>query len=324
MLSFPALLDRLDPVGLDEWIRPLEPVIAERIADGAHGNLREWQDAVAALPAVERQLPTIADGAVAASSIDIAPPVADELTENLLRLRPWRKGPFRIGKVVVDAEWRSNIKWDRLEPMISPLTDRRVLDVGCGNGYYALRMHLAGARAVVGIDPTLLYVFQFHALSTFFAEQPVIVLPLRLADLPQRSRIFDTVFSMGVLYHQRAPIDHLRQLRDTLRPGGELVLETLVLPGDQPLSRTPPERYARMRNIWHLPTVPELETWLDRAGFLQINTGAACLTTSDEQRSTVWMPFESLMEALDSQNPSLTVEGWPAPQRTITVARIPG
>ncbi|PMC22346.1 tRNA 5-methoxyuridine(34)/uridine 5-oxyacetic acid(34) synthase CmoB, partial [Klebsiella aerogenes] len=38
---------------------------------------------------------------------------------------------------------------------------------------------------------------------------------------------------MGVLYHRRSPLDHLWQLKDQLAPGGELVLETLVIEGDE-------------------------------------------------------------------------------------------
>lgn len=323
MLDFSAVFDTLDAEGLGDWVAPLEPIVAGRFADGAHGNLREWRAALDQLPDIERAAPVVSAGAVATAGQAMAVTDEQALRGALLRLRPWRKGPFRIGNLDIDAEWQSNRKWERIESMLSPLGDRLVLDVGCGNGYYAMRMHLAGARAVVGIDPTLLYVIQFLSLSRFFTPLPVTVLPLRLDDLPERSRAFDSAFSMGVLYHQRAPIDHLRQLRDALRPGGELVLETLILPGDQPLSRTPEDRYARMRNVWHLPSLPELKTWLQRAGFTDLVTGPAVATSTSEQRSTEWMPFESLADALDPADPSQTVEGWPAPVRAVIVCRVP-
>lgn len=323
MLDFSALFAMLDAEGLGDWVAPLEPIIAGRFADGAHGNLREWRDALSQLPEFERQAMAVSAGAVATADQDMADADQQTLRSALLRLRPWRKGPFRIGNLDIDAEWRSDRKWDRITSSMTPLEGRLVLDVGCGNGYYAMRMHMAGARAVIGVDPTLLYVVQFLALSRFFTPVPVAVLPLRLDDLPQRCRVFDSVFSMGVLYHQRAPVDHLRQLRDALRPGGELVLESLILPGDEPLSRTPEDRYARMRNVWHLPSVPELETWLQRAGFTGLVTGPSVATTTAEQRSTEWMPFESLVEALDPADPSKSVEGWPAPRRVIIVCRVP-
>ena len=206
---------------------------------------------------------------------------------------------------------------------IASLESRNVLDIGCGNGYYALQMRAAGARTVIGIDPTILYVMQYRAVLRFADAKRVFVLPLRLHELPENARAFDTTFSMGVLYHQRSPIDHLRQLKSTLRPGGQLVLETLFMPGDESFACTPADRYARMRNVWLLPTVSELTTWLQRSGFGDVQIIDESVTTIDEQRSTEWMTFESLAEALDPTDQSRTVEGWPAPRRVVAIANAP-
>ncbi len=241
----------------------------------------------------------------------------------LLELSPWRKGPFEISGTHIDAEWRSDLKWARLQGSMAPLDGRNVLDVGCGNGYYALQMRKSGARAVIGVDPTLLYVMQFLAVNAFAKDSGVFVLPARLHELPLPARKFDTTFSMGVLYHQRAPIDHLRQLRQTLRPGGQLVLETIYLPGEDGYAATPADRYARMRNIWLLPTITELTTWMARSGYKDIEVVDKLMTTVNEQRSTEWMTFESLREALNPNDPTRTVEDWPAPHRVIMTATSP-
>jgi tRNA (mo5U34)-methyltransferase len=245
---------------------------------------------------------------------------AVEIRDLLLNLSPWRKGPFDVAGIRIDAEWRSDLKWERLRNSIAPLDDRNVLDVGCGNGYYALQMRKAGARAVIGVDPSLLFVMQFLAVNSFEKDPGVFVLPARLHELPLPARQFDTTFSMGVLYHQRSPIDHLRQLRQTLRPDGQLVLETIYLPGDGAFARTPEDRYARMRNVWLLPSIDELSTWMRRSGYKDIHVIDKSMTTVDEQRSTEWMTFESLSEALDPNDPTLTVEGWPAPHRAVMTA----
>lgn len=273
------------------------------MSSSTHGDFDRWQSIINALPQVETD-PTI-------------------LKQQLLGLAPWRKGPFEIGGLRIDAEWRSDLKWGRLQDSIEPLADRRVLDVGCGNGYYALRMREAGAANVIGIDPTLLYVMQFLAVNHFIRDDSTFVLPLRLHELPGPARKFDTTFSMGVLYHQRSPVDHLRQLRDTLRPDGQLVLETIFLPGDESRASTPTDRYARMKNVWLLPTLKELAAWLNRTGFRDVRIIDETVTTSDEQRSTEWMTFESLAEALDPSDPSRTIEGWPAPRRVVVSATSP-
>jgi tRNA (mo5U34)-methyltransferase len=288
--------------------------------EDAHGNFAAWQDALQKLPEVDRSSPTLNDSVVATGEAGLNPQERGITRDALLRLLPWRKGPFDIGGVSIDSEWRSDLKWARVRNAISPLEDRLVLDVGSGNGYYALRMRGDGARLVVGIDPTLLYVLQFQAFAHFVERQPVHVLPLRLEEIPPALHAFDSVFSMGVLYHQRSPLTHLRQLRDALKPAGELVLETLILPGDTAFARTPQSRYARMRNVWLLPSIKELTTWLGRSGFTSISIADITRTTVDEQRSTEWMPFDSLQQALDSGDASKTIEGWPAPERAVIIA----
>lgn len=291
----------LEPIGLDSWLSALLPVVESRLSENAHGDFRRWKAALDRVKNGNR----------------------DELKDALLALAPWRKGPFRVGGIEIDAEWRSDLKWARVRDRIEPLTNRNVLDVGCGNGYYALQMRDNGAARVVGIDPTVLNVMQFFAINTFVRDRSICVLPLRLNELPPVA-IFDTVFSMGVLYHQRSPVDHLQQLRDMLRPGGQLVLETIFIPGEESYACTPADRYARMKNVWLLPTIAELTTWLNRSGFRDITVVDTTLTTPDEQRSTEWMSFESLADALMPGDPTRTVEGWPAPRRVVVTTTKPG
>jgi tRNA (mo5U34)-methyltransferase len=317
------LLRGLEAAGLAAWRDPLEPLLRERFADNAHGDIGRWRAAIDALPVIGDANVRLDSAAVSIDSPSIAGKCGDAIRDSLLQLRPWRKGPFNIHGVDLDAEWRSDLKWHRLANEIESLDGRRVLDVGCGNGYYAFRMIGAGARSVIGIDPMLLFVFQFLALNHFFAVPDIQVLPLRLNELPGPDRLFDTTFSMGVLYHQREPLEHLSRLRETLRPGGELVLETLIYPGDDLFVHQPEERYARMRNVWHLPTAAALAEWLRESGFRDVRLVDVTTTTTDEQRTTEWMPFESLREALDPNDPSRTLEGLPAPARALVTCKSP-
>jgi tRNA (mo5U34)-methyltransferase len=314
MLDLDHLFADLDSIGLRHWSTQLPPILEEKLSDRAHGRLSEWRRILGDMP--ERPAEDIdLDGTAVSASCPAD--LCQQSRDSLLALAPWRKGPFQIGDFRIDSEWQSNLKWDRISDQVESLQGRAVLDVGCGNGYYALRMHGMGARVVVGADPTVLFIMQHLAIRRFMPRLPVHLLPLRLHELSLPAAVFDTTFSMGVLYHQRDPMAHLEQLRSTLRPGGELVLETLVLPGAQMQALTPPDRYARMRNVWLLPTIPQLEYWVTEAGFVDIQVIDVSTTSVEEQRTTEWMPFESLTEALDPNNPSLTVEGWPAPTRAV-------
>lgn len=303
MFDFDALEGCLDSLGLGHWNTELAPLLRERLTGGTHGDWQRWKQVIEALPGARGD--------------------AARLRELLMRLHPWRKGPLCLGGIEIDTEWRSDWKWDRLKEAITPLTGRKVLDVGSGNGYYALEMRKAGAATVIGVDPTLLYAMQFLAINVFKQDPGIFILPLRLEEAPPAGNVFDTTFSMGVLYHQRRPIEHLQQLQTTLRSGGQLVLETIYLPGDDLSAKTPADRYARMRNVWSLPTVSLLVRWLEETGYTAVEIVDRSVTTTDEQRSTQWMKFESLPEALDPDDPTKTVEGLPAPRRVVVTATAP-
>jgi len=208
-------------------------------------------------------------------------------------------------------------------PHISSLAGRTVLDVGCGSGYHMWRMLGAGAHFVVGIDPMQLFLCQFEAVRKLLGnDQRAHLLPIGIEQLPEL-KAFDTVFSMGVLYHRRSPLDHLYQLKNQLVSGGELVLETLVVEGDEHSVLVPGERYAQMRNIYFLPSAAALKSWLEKCGFEDVRIVDYALTSTDEQRRTSWMTSESLAEFLDPNDSSKTVEGYPAPLRAVLVARKP-
>jgi tRNA (mo5U34)-methyltransferase len=78
-----------------------------------------------------------------------------------------------------------------------------------------------------------------------------------------------------------------------------------------------------MRNVWFLPTPPELEKWLRRCGFQNVRTVDITTTSTDEQRATPWMTFQSLTDFLDPNDPQKTIEGYPAPTRATLVATKP-
>jgi len=289
------------------------------------GRRAAWEAALAALPPLVVHLADFTRRAVRLRSEAWSEAAARAaLTESLMALHPWRKGPFDLFGVEVDAEWRSDLKWARLEPHIAPLADRRVLDVGCGNGYYAWRMLGAGARCVLGLDPGVLPLMQFRAVRRYLPHAPVVLLPLPSAALDRPLACFDTVFSMGVLYHRRDPLAHLAELRRALTADGELVLETLVVDRAAAEALEPAGRYARMRNVWQVPSPALVNEWLSAAGFDEVRVVDVTPTSVAEQRQTPWMRFESLSDCLAADDATRTVEGHPAPLRAIFLARAAG
>ena len=308
---------------LEPFVDKLIAAVVARGDDLKHGNLPHWRDAVEAAPTLDQSSLAVVDGVVCINSKRMTQEECSQLKTALTSLMPWRKGPFRFGDITVDTEWRSDWKWNRLVQHLQDLHGRNVLDVGCGSGYHLWRMRESGARLALGIDPSLLFIHQFALLQRYAQDVATQYLPLTMDSLPSPMLCFDTVFSMGVLYHRREPLEHLDELRVALRPGGELVLETLVLPDASETHDTSlaiDGRYASMRNIWELPTPTRLLRWVAESGFKAARLVSLEQTTIEEQRATPWMTQHSLSEALDPIDQGRTVEGHPRPCRAIVLA----
>ncbi|PMH44950.1 tRNA 5-methoxyuridine(34)/uridine 5-oxyacetic acid(34) synthase CmoB [Vibrio sp. 10N.286.49.B3] len=304
---------------LQPWLNTLPQQLTDW-GNADHGDFDRW---VRALNKIPSDLPSNIE-LKQSVTIDSSAPMVDgerKKLESLLKtFHPWRKGPFTVHDIHIDTEWRSDWKWDRLLPHITPLKNRSVLDVGCGNGYHMWRMLGEEARLCVGIDPSHLFLIQFEAIRKLMADdQRAHLLPLGIEQLP-KLEAFDTVFSMGVLYHRRSPLDHLIQLKNQLVSGGELVLETLVIEGDENTVLVPMDRYAQMRNVYFFPSAKALKRWLEQTGFVNVRIVDECVTSVGEQRSTQWMTHNSLPDYLDPNDSTKTIEGHPAPRRAILIA----
>lgn len=298
------------------WLNEVCGRAQKKLQGHAHGDLPQWRATLEKLPPVE----TCAELDLPAPKLGRPAGRPELLAEQLMGLHPWRKGPLQLAGVMIDTEWRSDWKWERVAPHVD-LRGQRVLDIGSGNGYFGLRMLGAGAKFVIGIDPTLVFVMQYLACRHFSGDIGNYVLPLGVEELPDGPAGLDTVFSMGVLYHRKDPAAHLRRIFSLLKNGGTLVLETLVLPkGGEENLLVPDGRYARMRNVWAIPGTGRLLNWVEEAGFGRPRVVDVTPTTVGEQRPTAWMTFESLQQALDPSDRSRTVEGLPAPVRAIVIA----
>lgn len=304
---------------LSHWLEVLPAQIATWQKEQLHGDFNKWVKLLNKLPETEVSKINISDKVEFGTASDVDEYTQKQFSGLLKQFMPWRKGPFDIHGIHLDTEWRSDWKWDRVQPHIKSLQNKYVLDVGCGSGYHMWRMLGENAKMVVGADPSQLFLMQFQALKHFNPDPRIHLMPVGVEQLPELIA-FDTVFSMGVLYHRRSPIDFLYQLKNQLKKGGELVLETLVVDGDEQTVFMPGERYAQMRNVWYLPSTAALTLWLQRVGFKNIRVVDVAATTIEEQRATEWMDTQSLVDFLDPNDHSKTIEGYPAPVRAVLIA----
>ncbi len=320
------LVERLHADGMADWAQSLEGWLEQRMVSRYWGDLPTAQEALASLKTLHVEHPScfVREGTVyVQASIDDGHATSSARAA-LQELMPWRKGPFCIQGVHIDTEWRSDMKWDRLHGALGSLQGARVLDVGCGNGYSMWRAYIEGARFVLGIDPTPRYILQYLACRHFAGHPPVWVMPAADDDLSVLSEgLFDIVLSMGVYYHRRDPIGHMRILRRHVAIGGKIIIEGLVVSEAEALSGEliPQGRYAKMRNVYSIPTVKRLCDQVCAAGFVDAQVVDVSVTTQEEQRRSPWMHYESLLDFLTPHDTTRTIEGHPAPMRAIVVAQ---
>ncbi|WWO97823.1 MAG: tRNA 5-methoxyuridine(34)/uridine 5-oxyacetic acid(34) synthase CmoB [Candidatus Dasytiphilus stammeri] len=324
MINFAQFYQLIIHSRLINWLDTLPGQLSNFKKNTLHGSLKKWFNNLESIPTIVPEYLDLKNSVTALTKskrLSASNLQTTKIEKMLRQFMPWRKGPFYLYGIHIDSEWRSDWKWQRVLKHISSLSERLVLDVGCGNGYYLWRMLGAGAKLAIGIDPQPLFLFQFEAIRKLLGNEPLAnLLPLTLEQLPPL-KAFDTVFSMGVLYHRKSPIDHLLQLKKQLVYGGELVLETLIINGNDNQVLMPKQNYARMRNVWFIPSAKTLNIWLTRCGFKEVILVNTTITTNKEQHCTSWAHSVSLSECLDTQDQSKTIEGYPAPVRAIIIAK---
>jgi tRNA (mo5U34)-methyltransferase len=312
-------------LGWDQWHDALEKLIKEKRAylDSAGGNFEKFKYVVENLPEICPRTVNLSSKAVSIGQAkQILSDEKERLYNGLVKLSPWRKGPFDFFGVPVDSEWQSWMKWERLAPHLPNLKNRKILDIGSSNGYYMFKMAASEPMFVLGLEPQSAFYYQYCAAQKYLNLKNVFCLPAAYNELPTMNRFFDLVLCMGILYHRKSPVKMLRQIHDSLVPGGQVVVENLVLKGENNYCLFPSDRYAKMRNVFFIPDLAAMEAWLTRAGFSDIRCVDITDTSLEEQRKTQWIQTESLEDFLDPEDPSKTVEGYPAPVRAIYIARV--
>ena len=319
MIDFRPFYQQIATTNLSDWLETL-PLQLKEWETQTHGDYAKWSKIVDFLPDLHADEINLKNAVKSDRSSPLSEGEKQRIIHHLKQLMPWRKGPYHLFGIHVDCEWRSDFKWERVLPHLAPLQGRTILDVGCGSGYHMWRIVGEGAKMVVGIDPTELFLCQFEAVRKLLNnDRRANLIPLGIEQM-QPLAAFDTVFSMGVLYHRKSPLDHLSQLKNQLVKGGELVLETLVVDGDVNTVLVPTDRYAKMKNVYFIPSVAALINWLEKVGFTNVRCVDVATTTFEEQRKTDWLENESLIDFLDPNNHSKTIEGYQAPKRAVILA----
>jgi len=281
-------------------------------------NIKPYWDAISMLPSPQSSTLTLSD-TVEISTIGLSEADEKNIYDTAKLMHPWRKGPFQVSGTFIDSEWKSNIKYNLLRPHFD-IKNKIVGDIGCNNGYYLFKMMEDKPKKLIGFDPSAVTYCQFQFLNHFI-KSDIVYEMLGIEHVEFYEHKFDILFCLGVLYHRADPIGMLKSLFKGLNEGGELILDTFMIDGEEDVCLTPRDRYSKMGNIYFIPTVSALKNWCYRAGFEEIEVLAMVKTEHEEQRKTEWIQSQSLDDFLDKNDQNKTVEGYPAPKRVYIKAK---
>src|SRR5205085_1263649 len=106
------------------------------------------------------------------------------------------------------------------------LSGKRVLDIGCAEGFFSFESERRGAREVIGIDSFPDSVRRFNVVKEARQSNATAYL-LNVYDLdPRRLGTFDVVLFYGVFYHLKHPQHALEKIKSVCT--GQLLFQTLV------------------------------------------------------------------------------------------------
>jgi SAM-dependent methyltransferase len=149
---------------------------------------------------------------------------------------------------------------DKLAALRMPkdLTGKRVLDLGCNQGYFSLEAKRRGAAEVIGIDANRAHI----PLAKERAQAEGLEVDFRHGNMLDLAEgMFDLVLSLSAIYYLDSPAELLRRVREKLTPDGLLILELGV---DRSRGEMTAVRALRSRDERCFPTERLLrEVWLD-------------------------------------------------------------
>lgn len=246
---------------------------------------------------------------------DLNNPIIPRINEFVDSLRPWKKGPITLHSRIIESEWRSDFKFNFIQPRLGNTKGKTILDIGCNNGYYLYRLGLSGQADIIGIDPTLQYYRQYCLLKKIAGIKQISYYLCSHSVIGKIKKAFDLILCMGIIYHCQNPAELLLHCRDSLKKKGRIIIESQGIPGKGNYAIIPEKKYAGANGIWFVPTADCLTALLKRTGYRNIEVFHTHVLTAEEQRTTADSPGKSLPDFLDNNDNSKTIEGYPAPVR---------
>ena len=183
----------------------------------------------------------------------------DALARRISELGPWFHNMELGGIPTAPDHFLGDypaVKWRHMaEALPKDLSGRRVLDIGCNGGFYALAMKRLGAAHVLGIDEDPFYLEQAR-LAAETTGLDVEFRQMSVYDVAAIGERFDLVLFMGVLYHLRHPLLALDLIREHV--ASDLLIFQSLQRGTNDIASVPDDRDIAERALFDAPGYPKL------------------------------------------------------------------
>jgi SAM-dependent methyltransferase len=218
-----------------------------------------------------------------------------------------RFGPFTKEGVMKDNFLHIAGHWDAWGWWPQDMQGLRVADIGCLTGGLTMLVAHRGAEEVLAVDQIPEHLDQCSYLSEVFGLKNVRTLTASLYDLPQMDvGKFDVVILSGVLYHLSDMLVGILVMRELLKVGGTLLMETAAV-GDDEHSYADFGRFAI--GMWWRPSTLCVKDMCEFMGMSEVEVKmywpdrcfARARKSSDEQirfRRGLNYPFGELKDAV--------------------------
>lgn len=152
---------------------------------------------------------------------------------------------------------------NELIDLLAPVDGEHILDLGCGTGDLAKKLHDLGVK-VVGVDQSAAMVQQ--AIAKF----PDISFAVQDATKLAFDNEFDAVFSNAVLHWVKEPEQALAGIYHSLKPGGRFVAEFGGKDNVQAITSaiiSQLDNFTDEKFPWYYPSIGEYASLMEAAGF---------------------------------------------------------
>jgi tRNA (mo5U34)-methyltransferase len=163
----------------------------------------------------------------------------------------------------------NKIKWDRINKMVD-FNNKKILDLGCSDGYFSCKSLEAGAKQVSGIDLDPLRIEKANFVKSIYNYTNVFFSVKDVYKIDLDKEKYDIILCLGLLHR----IPDMSKLLEKISNTKTLVIETKIYNTDEAICKWGGgnSKSNQYNNLYNIPSFNYLKSILELYGFTNIKT----------------------------------------------------